>query len=96
MRISSILSLGNPVMEPPAEFHRELRRLAEHPLPGMHRYFVYHTALMTGHWKVPWLVSEKLPKNSAYASSSLRSLPLLLHRLHLSLANTGPQIENKL
>jgi aspartate aminotransferase len=32
------LSLGNPVMEPPAEFHRELRRLANNPLPGMHRY----------------------------------------------------------
>lgn len=32
------LSLGNPVMEPPAEFRRELRKLAEHPLPGMHRY----------------------------------------------------------
>ena len=32
------LSLGNPVVEPPAEFHRELRRLAEHPIKGMHRY----------------------------------------------------------
>ena len=32
------LSLGNPVMEPPAEFHQELKKLAEHPLPGMHRY----------------------------------------------------------
>ena len=32
------LSLGNPVMEPPAEFHQELRRLVENPLPGMHRY----------------------------------------------------------
>ena len=32
------LTLGNPVMEPPVEFHRELRRLAENPLPGMHRY----------------------------------------------------------
>jgi len=32
------LSLGNPVMEPPAEFHDELRKLAENPLPGMHRY----------------------------------------------------------
>ncbi len=32
------LSLGNPVMEPPPELHRELRRLLEHPLPGMHRY----------------------------------------------------------
>ena len=32
------LSLGNPVMEPPREFHEELRRLANDPLPGMHRY----------------------------------------------------------
>ncbi len=32
------LSLGNPIMEPPEEFNRELKRLAEHPLPGMHRY----------------------------------------------------------
>jgi len=32
------LSLGNPVMEPPPEFHRELKRLVENPSPGMHRY----------------------------------------------------------
>jgi len=32
------LSLGNPVMEPPVEFHQELKRLAENPPPGMHRY----------------------------------------------------------
>ena len=32
------LSLGNPVVEPPSEFHRELRRLAENPIKGMHRY----------------------------------------------------------
>ncbi len=32
------LSLGNPVVEPPEEFRRELRRLAETPMPGMHRY----------------------------------------------------------
>ena len=32
------LSLGNPVMEPPPEFGEELKRLAENPLPGMHRY----------------------------------------------------------
>jgi len=32
------LSLGNPTMEPPPEFQRELKRLVEHPLPGMHRY----------------------------------------------------------
>lgn len=32
------LSLGNPVMEPPAQFNEELRKLAESPLLGMHRY----------------------------------------------------------
>ena len=32
------LSLGNPVIEPPAEFKNELRRLAEEPMAGMHRY----------------------------------------------------------
>ncbi len=32
------LSLGNPVMEPPAEFHDALRRVAATPVPGMHRY----------------------------------------------------------
>jgi len=32
------LSLGNPVMEPPPQFFQELRRLAEHPAPGRHRY----------------------------------------------------------
>ncbi len=32
------LSLGNPVVEPPAEFFRELKKIAEHPMPGMHRY----------------------------------------------------------
>jgi aspartate aminotransferase len=32
------LSLGNPIMEPPPEFKSELRRLAEHPFPGMHGY----------------------------------------------------------
>src|SRR3989304_5713617 len=32
------LSLGNPTMEPPAEFREELKRLANNPIPGMHRY----------------------------------------------------------
>ena len=32
------LSLGNPVMEPPAEFDRVLRELAQQPQAGMHRY----------------------------------------------------------
>ena len=32
------LSLGNPVVEPPPELQQELKRLADEPLPGMHRY----------------------------------------------------------
>ena len=32
------LSLGNPVVEPPPQFHQELRRLVENPVKGMHRY----------------------------------------------------------
>jgi aspartate aminotransferase len=32
------LSLGNPVMEPPEEFFAELKRIADDPSPGMHRY----------------------------------------------------------
>ena len=34
------LSLGNPVMEPPPEFKRELKRLANKPYKGMHGYMV--------------------------------------------------------
>ena len=32
------LTIGNPILEPPEKFVRELRRLAENPVPGMHRY----------------------------------------------------------
>ncbi len=32
------LSLGNPIIEPPAEFKQALRKLIEQPLAGMHRY----------------------------------------------------------
>ena len=32
------LSLGNPILEPPAEFFAELKRIADDPTPGMHRY----------------------------------------------------------
>lgn len=31
-------SLGNPTVEPPAEFLDALKQLADNPLPGMHRY----------------------------------------------------------
>ena len=32
------LSLGNPIVEPPEQFRRELRDWANNPRPGMHRY----------------------------------------------------------
>ena len=32
------LSLGNPVVDPPDRFNEELLKLANNPLPGMHRY----------------------------------------------------------
>ena len=32
------LTLGNPIMEPPVEFCRELERVVVNPRPGMHRY----------------------------------------------------------
>jgi aspartate aminotransferase len=31
-------TLGNPTMEPPQELKAELKRLADSPIPGMHRY----------------------------------------------------------
>ena len=31
-------TIGNPSVEPPEAFRRELLQLASHPLPGMHRY----------------------------------------------------------
>lgn len=31
-------TLGNPTIEPPAELHAALKKIAETPLPGMHRY----------------------------------------------------------
>ncbi len=31
-------TLGNPTTEPPAELHAELKKIADNPTPGMHRY----------------------------------------------------------
>ncbi|MDX2493624.1 MAG: pyridoxal phosphate-dependent aminotransferase [Desulfuromusa sp.] len=31
-------TLGNPTMEPPEKLHQELKKIAENPTPGMHRY----------------------------------------------------------
>lgn len=31
-------TLGNPTIDPPKELQAELKRIADHPVPGMHRY----------------------------------------------------------
>ncbi|MGD1119417.1 MAG: pyridoxal phosphate-dependent aminotransferase [Dehalococcoidales bacterium] len=53
------LSLGNPVMEPPPEFKRELKRLANHPYKGMHGYMVN-----AGYPETRAAVAEQLSKDT--------------------------------
>ena len=53
------LSLGNPVMEPPAEFTQELRRLVNDPQPGMHRYMPN-----AGYTETRQAVAEELAKET--------------------------------
>lgn len=52
-------TLGNPDVEPPEAFNRELLRLAENPLPGMHRYMNN-----AGYAETRSAVASKLSKDS--------------------------------
>ena len=52
-------TLGNPDVEPPAAFQRELLDLAKHPLPGMHRYMNN-----AGYTETRAAVAAKLSKDS--------------------------------
>jgi aspartate aminotransferase len=52
-------TLGNPDVEPPAAFQRELLALAKHPLPGMHRYMNN-----AGYAETRAAVAAKLSKDS--------------------------------
>ena len=52
-------TLGNPSVEPPAAFHRELRRIAELPDTGMHRYMNN-----AGYEETRAAVAERLAENS--------------------------------
>ena len=54
------LSLGNPIMQPPPEFYDELRRFAEDPTPGVHRYMPN-----AGHADTRAAVAEELSKETA-------------------------------
>ncbi|MCL0090807.1 pyridoxal phosphate-dependent aminotransferase [Dehalococcoidia bacterium] len=55
-------TLGNPVHEPPARFYQELRRLAEDPIPGMHRYMSN-----AGYQEARQAVAEVLAEDSGLA-----------------------------
>ena len=55
-------SLGNPVVEPPAEFHAALHRLVSQPRPGMHRYMPN-----TGYAETRAAVAEQLGRETGVA-----------------------------
>ncbi len=55
-------TLGNPDVEPPAAFQRELLKLARNPLPGMHRYMNN-----AGYTETRTAVAAKLSKDSGLA-----------------------------
>lgn len=52
-------TLGNPDVEPPESFSRELLELAQNPLPGMHRYMSN-----AGYAETRSAVAEKISKDS--------------------------------
>jgi len=54
-------TLGNPAMEPPEAFRRELLALAQNPLPGMHRY-MNNAGYDETRSAVAALLSEKSPQ----------------------------------
>lgn len=55
-------TLGNPDVEPPPAFQREMLALAQHPLPGMHRYMNN-----AGYAETRTAVADKLSKDSGLA-----------------------------
>lgn len=55
-------TLGNPDVEPPAAFQAELLKLAQNPLPGMHRYMNN-----AGYEETRGAVAAKLSKDSGLA-----------------------------
>ena len=52
-------TLGNPDVEPPESFSRELLELAQNPLPGMHRYMNN-----AGYTETRSAVAEKISRDS--------------------------------
>ncbi len=58
-------TLGNPDVEPPAAFQRELLALAQNPLPGMHRYMNN-----AGYADTRSAVADKLSRNSGLKVSA--------------------------
>ncbi|MBO8137228.1 MAG: pyridoxal phosphate-dependent aminotransferase [Desulfotomaculum sp.] len=52
-------TLGNPVNEPPSKFSQELKKIANNPVPGMHRYMSN-----AGYIETRQAVAEVLAENS--------------------------------
>jgi len=55
-------TLGNPDVEPPESFSRQLLELAQNPLPGMHRYMSN-----AGYAETRGAVAEKIAADSGIA-----------------------------
>ena len=55
------LSLGNPVTEPPEQFHKIFKQLAENPVPGLHKYMVN-----AGYNETREAVADQLSKETGF------------------------------
>ncbi len=72
-------TLGNPTTEPPAELHRELKQIAENPIPGMHRYMNnagYEATRAAGIVASPWRHSLDIEIEKAIARCTLKRIPI--------------------
>jgi aspartate aminotransferase len=69
-------SLGNPMLEPPLEFHQELQRLVNNPIKGMHGYM-----LNAGYPEVRSEIAEYM--------ASETGLPFTMNEIIMSVGASG-------
>ncbi|MDN3512585.1 MAG: pyridoxal phosphate-dependent aminotransferase [Candidatus Jettenia sp.] len=68
--------LGNPKIEPPAEFVEELKKIANNPFPGMHGY-----SALAGHSQTREAIAKTLSKE--------RGLPFTTHHVIMTSGGAG-------
>lgn len=68
--------LGNPKIEPPAEFTEELKKVANNPFPGMHGY-----SALAGHIQAREAIAKTLSKE--------RGLPFTTHHVIMTSGGAG-------